>query len=235
VILGLCGLRGHGKDTFARILCEHDTTLQRLAFADELKRICRLVFGLTDYQVSVLEGKERLLSAPINIDAYLTQLETATGLKMSPTGLVANTSREVLQYVGTDYVRKANPTYWLDKVSGRIAATPKTDFVVTDVRFPNEAERIHQIGGLIVRVHRLEISDPFAVDEKVHASERIEFEPDVLLGVFENCLDIYHTLGSRLQAGGTRYFERGLHGIDYREIKFWGEKLSNYVAYADKH
>lgn len=233
MILGLCGLRGHGKDTFARILGEHDTSLQRLAFADELKRICRLVFGLTEYQVSVLEGKERPLSAPIKLDAYLPQLETATGLKMKPTGLTATTPREVLQYVGTDYVRNSNPTYWLDKVSGRISASPRdANFVVTDVRFPNEAERIRQIGGMIVRVHRLAISNPLTVDPHAHASERIEFEPDVLLGVRENGLDLFHTLGARLQASGPRGLEKSLRAIDYFEFTYWSKFTSRYYENA---
>jgi hypothetical protein len=65
--------------------------------------------------------------------------------------------RWILQKWGTEYRRRSHygwDSYWLDQVAGVIAAYPEARFVLTDVRFPNEADYVEREGGLLVRVRR---------------------------------------------------------------------------------
>jgi hypothetical protein len=62
---------------------------------------------------------------------------------------------KVLQFVGTDLIRKKDPNYWIDCLDKRIAADSPEIALVTDVRFPNEASWIHSKNGALVKVVRI--------------------------------------------------------------------------------
>ena len=50
--------------------------------------------------------------------------------------------------------RHLKPTYWLDKVVEVIDTFPDIDYVVTDMRYPNEADALRDKGAVIVRINR---------------------------------------------------------------------------------
>lgn len=60
MILGICGLAGSGKDTAAKFIVE-DHRFVPMAFADEMKRICKRVYDFTDQQ---LWGPSEFRNAP---------------------------------------------------------------------------------------------------------------------------------------------------------------------------
>jgi hypothetical protein len=62
----------------------------------------------------------------------------------------------ILQWYGTDVVRKATPNYWVETLAKRIEADEPEVAIVTDVRYPNEAEYIKKAGGFMVEVVRLD-------------------------------------------------------------------------------
>jgi len=70
--------------------------------------------------------------------------------------------RVLLQHLGC-LVRAYDPNFWIKKAEVRIAdliAHGQADFVVTDVRFPNEVEWVKSQGGVVIRVwSKTEISD----------------------------------------------------------------------------
>ncbi|MNR71653.1 hypothetical protein D3C71_22840 [compost metagenome] len=77
--------------------------------------------------------------------------------------------RFVLQLWGTEYRRKSKygfDSYWLDQVRAAIDAQPARSFVITDVRFKNEANFVENINGRLVRVRRL------ALEEREEAERR---------------------------------------------------------------
>ena len=64
MIIAFSGRMKSGKDTAADFLVEL-RGFHRMAFADNLKKMCMHVFGLTEYQCYTQKGKERKLVAPI--------------------------------------------------------------------------------------------------------------------------------------------------------------------------
>jgi len=62
--------------------------------------------------------------------------------------------RVLLQLWGTNYRRVENENYWVDLVKQQILGEPDTNWVITDVRFPNELELIKQLGGVSVEIVR---------------------------------------------------------------------------------
>jgi hypothetical protein len=63
--------------------------------------------------------------------------------------------REYLQNYGTEAHRELFGTdFWVDTALPKDAFHEGEVWVVTDVRFPNEAERIKELGGLVVELER---------------------------------------------------------------------------------
>jgi len=99
-------------------------------FADYLKKMSMDLFDLTPQQV------------------YGTDEDKNT---MTPYG---KTSREFLQYLGTDVMRKIKDTVWVDYTIKSINLEGTEIALIPDVRFPNEVNAIHAAGGIVVRLTR---------------------------------------------------------------------------------
>lgn len=131
MLIGLGYKARSGKDTVADFL-EKRCGFSQVAFADALKEACAKVFGLNNKQ---LYGNE----------------------KEVPDDYWGVTPREILQKVGTECFRHGYADdIWIRALKKRInnRIHRGRDVVVTDVRFPNEAEAIKSWGGIVVRVDR---------------------------------------------------------------------------------
>lgn len=64
------------------------------------------------------------------------------------------TSREFLQYFGTDVMRKIKDTIWVDYTLKQILSEQSEVAIVPDVRFPNEVEAIKKANGIVIRLTR---------------------------------------------------------------------------------
>ena len=62
------------------------------------------------------------------------------------------TNREILQLLGTDICRVISSTIWIDLLFSDF--NKDCNWVITDVRFPNEAWAIKDRGGKLIRVER---------------------------------------------------------------------------------
>jgi hypothetical protein len=131
MLIGLGYAARSGKDTVASILAS-EFGFKRVAFADALKGACAEVFGLDDAQ---LHGKDKEVLDPFwNV-----------------------TPREILQRVGTECFRNGYAQdVWIRALKRRIAVRLGGGLhtVVSDVRFPNEAQAILDWGGYPVLVER---------------------------------------------------------------------------------
>ena len=69
------------------------------------------------------------------------------------------TSREFLQYFGTDVMRYMWEPVWVNKCIKDIAREGSLISIITDVRFPNEVEAVQKAGGVVLRLTRKVFED----------------------------------------------------------------------------
>lgn len=68
--------------------------------------------------------------------------------------------RPLLQWWSTEFRRKLYPnidTYWLNKVEQELSDAKERGYqfaIITDVRFPNEAQYVKSVGGILINVVR---------------------------------------------------------------------------------
>src|SRR5258706_4604274 len=144
MILGLSGKAGSGKDTVAALLGKR-TGAVRVAFADKLKAAVGAVFDFTHEQMYDAAKKEE-------IDPFWEE-----------------TPRRVLQEVG-QHMRKLDSDIWV-KAALRSCTDTSKDYVITDVRYPNEADAIVACGGKVIRIYRPDRRDLADAAAAQHTSE----------------------------------------------------------------
>ena len=83
--------------------------------------------------------------------------------------------RTLLQKIGTDCIRSQDPDYWVNFIVNLVKMFPyRYDFIIiSDTRFPNEIERIHDAGFDVthIRVVRSEFASSLTEEQKKHPSE----------------------------------------------------------------
>lgn len=64
--------------------------------------------------------------------------------------------RKLLQWLGTEWGRSLSETIWVDLWKARVKSlmvdSPRSIIVCDDVRFDNEADAVHALGGSVVRI-----------------------------------------------------------------------------------
>jgi hypothetical protein len=144
-LIGLTGRKRSGKDSFAaRLVAEHGYT--RLAFADALREAALaldpIVVGFHEIRLSGVLARDGGWEAAKELPEV----------------------RRTLQNYGVA-IREIDPEFWVRVVANR-AAEIAGPVVVTDVRFPNEADWIDAAEGFLVRIER-----PGLPDDDTHVSE----------------------------------------------------------------
>ena len=142
-IVGLIGKKRSGKDTFAAGLIDvHGFT--RVAFADPVRQAA---LDLDPYV-----GRPALPGhlAPQK-DVRLSEVIETIGWEKAKDFVPE--VRRILENFGTNSIRKLDPDFWVRMAVEKIQATPGP-VAVTDVRFPNEADKIRELGGYVVRIVR---------------------------------------------------------------------------------
>lgn len=83
--------------------------------------------------------------------------------------------RQMLQHVGTDVIRKQNPTLWVDFIAMMLKYFPENwDYVIIpDCRFPNEVTTMVENGfdTVHLRVVRPNFESPLTEEQQKHPSE----------------------------------------------------------------
>ncbi len=168
LVVGLSARKQGGKNTAARHVSEHfryklygqaDTIVKEYAYADSLKKMCMDLFDL-EYEQCYGNDDEK---------NTLTKVKWSSVLSTPDSSIM--TAREVLQWFGTNIVRRMVPNAWVNATLKRIKKDNPAVALVTDVRFPNEVAGIHALGGKVIRLLRSPVGD-------LHESERA-LDPEV--------------------------------------------------------
>ncbi len=137
LLIGITGKKYSGKDATAKIIQDH-FGLNVTAFASKLKQALKIIFCLEDNQLFGDSKTKEIVDPRWGI---------------SP--------REMMQEVGTGIVRNICPDVWvkgvfldLDKHGLYYPASP--GWVISDVRFRDEAQAVRERGGIIIRIIRPE-------------------------------------------------------------------------------
>lgn len=135
MIIGLSGVARSGKDTVADHLVE-TYGFRKVSFADPIR-----------------EALYRL-NPDIELDGYDMKLASAVRLLGWEKLKDASSSiRGLMQRMGTEVGREMfGENIWVDTALKGI--TPEDNIVITDVRFPNEADAIQATGGKLWRIER---------------------------------------------------------------------------------
>lgn len=140
-IIGITGRAGSGKDTAAEVLVK-ERGFQRIAFADPIRQMIEV----------------------LGVDC------TTRAAKEQPIGWLGVTPRYLMQTLGTEWGRRLiDENLWLLVMENSLELaeqTGATGVVIPDVRFDNEAELIHDLGGQVWHIARQR-----AQKVEAHASE----------------------------------------------------------------
>ena len=180
MLIGFSGKKGSGKSYFADYLVNNKLFI-KLSFASPLKEITKILFNLSDEDVKDPIKKE-LINPKFNA---------------SP--------RELMQWLGTDIMREEfnkkfnySGSIWIDSVKDKVKTLldNNKDVVIDDVRFQNEVDMIHSLGGIVINL-RNDLDNTLTNSTSNHSSENqkltfnYEFVNDKS---YSNTYDIYLNL-----------------------------------------
>lgn len=162
-LIGLSGYAQSGKDSVGAILAKQEGFL-RFAFADKVKE--------TLYAINPAVGLNQQTGGPVYLKNFIDSLPGSFNEKWDQAKQLEEV-RRLLQRLGTEAGRKIlGQNVWVDPVMEDISNNFRDGlarFVITDCRFPNEAEAIKRRGGHMIRVVRPETGP--ARDSKGHVHE----------------------------------------------------------------
>lgn len=141
MIIGFVGFIGCGKDTAADYLVNYHE-FRRDSFANTLKDAVSAVFG---WDRTLLEGRTK------EARAWREQVDEWWANRLSIPHL---TPRWILQYWGTEVCRHGfHDDIWIASLENKMRKT-RDNIVISDVRFTNEIQAIHNAGGKVIRIKR---------------------------------------------------------------------------------
>lgn len=140
LIIGLTGKAGVGKTTAEKFILKSNNDIHSTSFAKPLKNMLKAL-GLNDDQLEDQKSKSEIIEH----------------LKSTP--------RKLMQTLGTEWGRMLiDNDIWVNILEEEIEHI-KSDILITDVRFENEADFVRHNGNLI------HIIDLFDEENSSHSSE----------------------------------------------------------------
>ena len=179
MIISLSGKMGSGKNTTANVIQyiidskESGFTLSESNYNDYIKNKHYLK---CKFEQKSFAGKLKLIASMLT-GATLEQLEDQDFKKLDIGPDWGMTYRELLQKLGTEIMRdKVHPNVWVNALFADYHPTPNKsmdesfmeqfvtgsseihytlpNWIITDMRFPNEMDAVKARGGITIRVNR---------------------------------------------------------------------------------
>ena len=182
-LIGISGKTQSGKDLLGQLInlkltfgvlnqrlvdaiATKDLLFDTVKYADKLKDVICVLLGCTRLQLEDDNYKNKILPShwwyfktKNNILLNYNDDKTLTGLE-----LIKLTPRRMLQLFGTECGRQIiHPNIWINatfenynpySARGSDYKSTESKWIITDVRFPNEAEAILDRGGTLIRINR---------------------------------------------------------------------------------
>lgn len=171
-VIGITGLKRSGKDTAASYYKDIHGYIQ-LSFAAKLKEITNKYLGcvskdesdreqIQEFDVhhrNLIMAAHSLGLADISNEFMLRFFDVFEQFAVSydeSSTRYRTSYRKVLQLVGSEVCRHFQGDIWVKQVEDVLRSPENKDgkFVISDVRFDNEARMIRDTGGIILRVVR---------------------------------------------------------------------------------
>jgi len=175
MLIAISGKAGSGKTAAAQHLRDNYGFTVR-SFAYPLKEACRIIFSFSETQL------------------YGTQEQK---LEIDPRW--GCSARRCLQYVGTDLLRDQMETImpcigediWIRSFQEWYSNQPPgTNVVIDDVRFQNEVDAIHKMGGLVISIS---LPDCGSVESTtLHSSEKMDLVGCDMYVINNKNVDFFH-------------------------------------------
>lgn len=182
ILIGLTGPAGSGKDTVREILAKHG--YYGMALADPIREML----------------KPLLLACGVGLNWM-----TDRALKEKPMPVLGVSYRHLAQTLGTEWGRALAPDLWLRVAEASMLEVSVSTFgppcfVVSDLRFPNEAAWIRGHGGQVWRIDR-----PGVEPVREHTSETLmtTIEPDLTLMNNGSIDELHSTVAAALASQRT--------------------------------
>lgn len=140
-IIAICGAKRSGKDVLAKYLIDK-YKYEKLSFAEPLKKAVKELFNFNDIQVGIDEesgnGNEKDV------------IDERWGI--TPRRALQYFGTEIMQYKMNELIPNTNRGFFADILLSRILEN--RNYVISDMRFLHEYEKIKGLNILIIRVIR---------------------------------------------------------------------------------
>lgn len=133
-------------------------------------------------------------------------------------GIKDERGRTILQYVGTDIIRKQNPDYWVNFISNLLIMFPEEwEYVlIPDCRFPNEISVLKNDGHNVLTIHVIRdgLKSTLTKEQQQHVSETAldDYDFDYYIHNGGSIIDLKQMISEWL------IDETGIHQITIDEI-----------------
>ena len=146
MIIGISGKAGSGKDTAAKMLevlyanpdisyedfankrYKNFADIQIVHFADTLKETAQVLFRIGEWETNTQEGKKTTIN------------------------WIGKTVRELLQGIGQGLRDAIDPDLWVKILFANTEGW--SNYIIADVRYPNEIYAIKKRNGVLIRIDR---------------------------------------------------------------------------------
>jgi hypothetical protein len=198
-----------GKTTLIdglRAIVRKKALTQELNFADALKRVVLYAFVPNDWNLSVKKLSDQDVK-----------------LRKTPSG---KTIRQLLQAVGTEMFRGVEPDIWTRLYEQAYVSAPNVDLTFTaDLRFPNELKKVHELGGIVIRLLR----DPNQGAVKHESETALDFITEATCQGYSKTDSWWTVLRRSIQ-----YIMKG-DFTHYWKFKAWNGEKFDFVVENSKH
>jgi hypothetical protein len=211
MLIGISGKRGVGKDTVAEYICILDKKYSICKFATGVRKVVSLLTNIKPENMLTLEEKslqidkiytllqfESLLADGIMLitNVYFIKLSDIQfyfheicSFQNGNVELKA-TIGKLLQVVGGFFRNFIDPDVWVNylfKNKQRVA-------IISDVRYPNEVQKIHDHGGIILHITKPDHELPNDGRSDLHESETQIILADFTIDNSGTLKDLYDKL-----------------------------------------